>query len=409
MSVQVRALRALPCLRPPAAIVVLLGAVIPLALVALALSIQLAFAGRVLPGVRVDGVDVGGTALAEARDRLEAAAARLQGQAVTLSVSDREWTTTFGALGVVADADTALSRAYAFGHEGSAVARLGAWGDALVGGVDLSLPRVATDARLARFVSGAASQVDRGAVDGAVMVSAGGVPASAGQDGSRLPQTRAVFDVLASGAIGPRVVDVAPETVAPEIGAAAVQPAADQARAAYAPLKVNVGGTAVDVAASQVAALLRIEKESAEGTVRLVGRIHPTGLDTLVAALATTLDRPARDAGLRPAANGFEIIPSQDGVTVDRDALRSALTGAVFASGDGRSVTPAAAIATPRPTTLAAQQFAGQLTLVSTYTTYFPVNLARGTNIRIAPRVSTDCCSHRGSRSRSGLTSVRSP
>ena len=383
MSAQVRALRSLPRLPTPAAIGVLLSAVVPLALVALALSAQLAFADRVLPGVRVDGIDLGGLTLSEARDRIDAAAARLQGQSVTVSAGDREWRTTYADLGVSADAEAGLARAAAFGHEGSAVTRLRAWSDALIAGVDLSLPRVATDDRLARFVAGAAQQVDRAAVDATVVVGADGVTVTPAQNGSRLPQAQVVSDALASGPVGARVVYVALETVAPEIGDGLSRPAADQAGAAYAPLAVSLGGTTVDVPAARAGSLLRIEKEAVDGIVRLKVAVDPAGLDALVADVAAKLDRPARDATLRAAANGFEVIPSQDGVSVDRDALRTALSSALFGSGDGRSITPKTAIVTPRLTTQAAKQFAGQMTLVSTYTTYFPVNPSRGTNIRL--------------------------
>src|SRR5438067_5249032 len=109
MSVQVRALQSLPRLRLPVAIAVLCGAVVPLSIVALALSLQLAFAERVLPGIRVDGVAVGGVSFAQLRDRVIAESATLGEQQVTLLIGDREWRATYADLGVGADVDAAVT------------------------------------------------------------------------------------------------------------------------------------------------------------------------------------------------------------------------------------------------------------------------------------------------------------
>ena len=383
MSVQARAMSSLPRLRPPAAIAILIGAVIPLAIIALALATQLAFADRILPGVRVDGVDVGGLSFGEARDRLTARAALLAAEHVTVRVGDREWQTTYGDLGVTADVAAATDRAFAFGHQGPALARVGAWIDTIAGGADVAMPRLADEDRLTRFVARIAADVDRAPVDGAVAIGPDGVHITQPQDGAAFPSSRVVHEILTSGLTGPRVIDATPEIVAPQIGASAIEAAAEQARAAYAPLRITAAGTVVDLDAARVAALVRIEKDTSTGTLRFVAQADPAAVDALVAEVAAKVDRPARDAILRPSGNGFDVVPSQDGAAIDRDALRAAIGGAVFAGPDGRSLSTPVAVTAPRLTTQAAQQFAGQMTLVSTYTTYFPVNASRATNIRI--------------------------
>jgi vancomycin resistance protein YoaR len=139
----------------------------------------------------------------------------------------------------------------------------------------------------------------------------------------------------------------------------------------------------VDIDAARVAALLHIDKVSEGAGARLEVSLDGGAVDALVGDVAAKVDRPARDASFRATGGGLEVVPSQNGSAIDRDALRSALTGAIFASGDGRSISPNVVVTTPKLTTQAAQQYAGQMTLVSTYTTYFPVNPSRATNIRL--------------------------
>lgn len=370
MSVVSRALSA-PRFRIPAVL-----AVVPLAVVAVTLAVGLAFAGRLLPGVHVGGVDVGALPLSEARERLSSTNA-LAGERVHVVVEGREWSTTFGALGIASDVDGAVAGAYAFGHEGSPLQRAGAWAEALTGGIDVALPRRATDDRLASFLAGISAAVDRPVVDGAIAISPAGVTVTEPREGVRFPASRAAFDITAPGAIGPRLVEETPQAVVPVVGTAEMATARERATAAFAPLIVTVGDTTIEVDATRAVSLVRIE----QGGAGLEARVDATALDALARELAGKIDREPRDAAYRPSATGFDVVPGQDGVAVDRAALGRLLASAVFAPGDGRTVRAPAEITQPALTTDAARRFASSITLVASYSTSFPVNWARATNI----------------------------
>lgn len=99
------------------AIVVVLGAM--LALLILAIALPTVLAGRILPGVRVGSVAVGGLSTDAAREHLmrddEARAP------IELRADDRRWTLPASAIGV--DVERSVAAAYAVGRSGSRVAR----------------------------------------------------------------------------------------------------------------------------------------------------------------------------------------------------------------------------------------------------------------------------------------------
>lgn len=75
-----------------------------------------AYAGRMLPGVTIGGVHVGGLTLDRARRAAEDIAASRLSQAVTLKVQDERIALTYAELGLVPHAYEAVNDAYVIGH-----------------------------------------------------------------------------------------------------------------------------------------------------------------------------------------------------------------------------------------------------------------------------------------------------
>jgi hypothetical protein len=71
-------------------------------------------AGRILPGVRIAGVDVGGMSRAEAEDALSALAAGILDRTVTVRSADKTWTVTPRRLGTRVHVAEAIDRAFGF-------------------------------------------------------------------------------------------------------------------------------------------------------------------------------------------------------------------------------------------------------------------------------------------------------
>lgn len=375
MSVVTRALVD-PRIRLP-----LRAALFPLALILVVAAVQVAFAERIVPGVRVAGVAVGGYTVDAARAAVAARAESFADDRVIVRVGDRAWASTDRELGLYRDVDAAVASAFAVGHEGSMLGRLGAWADALVGGVELPLARRARDDRLAGFVRGIASAVDRAPVEGAIAITSEGVRVTEPVDGVRVPRESLTAALL--GGAGARDVTVSLEMVGPEIGVEAMRDARLAAGAAYSRLDLIAGEQTISLDPPRLASLVRIEKD-ADGAPRLVASVDPAALDALVAELAPKIEQPLREASFRFGASGIEVVPGQPGVTLDREALARAIASAFFTPDElPRAVSASVAVVDPKLTTAAARDLAARMTVLAQYTTYYPVNPERGTNIRI--------------------------
>ena len=82
------------------------------------------YANRFYPGVRVDGEDVGGLTLAQARDRLQARWDGFGAAPVVFRLDGRTWNPRGLEVGIQVNYDTPLAQAYAWGRRGGWEARL---------------------------------------------------------------------------------------------------------------------------------------------------------------------------------------------------------------------------------------------------------------------------------------------
>src|SRR5438477_5181064 len=96
--------------------------------------------GRVVPGVRVDGVSLGGLPPDSASSVLVTRAQQVDQTRLELRADDQTWQPTVGELGVRVDAPTLADRAYQIGRVGSPLERSVAIGSALFHPVDLTAP-----------------------------------------------------------------------------------------------------------------------------------------------------------------------------------------------------------------------------------------------------------------------------
>lgn len=163
-------------------------------------------ANNVLPGVRIEGADVGGMSRADATEVAEAASAKMLQQKVTVVGDDQSFPVTLADLQVSGDASAAVTDAID-GEGGS-----GFW--AAVTGpfertyhrladtpldVDVALRFTVDDAGVAAFVEKARAGIDRPMVNSSVDVSSGTLQITRSQSG------RALDAAAASGQIESQV------------------------------------------------------------------------------------------------------------------------------------------------------------------------------------------------------------
>ncbi|HEV7810861.1 MAG TPA: peptidoglycan binding domain-containing protein, partial [Candidatus Limnocylindrales bacterium] len=159
---------------------------------AAAISFHDGLAGRILPGVSVAGVDVGGLATDEARAALTARYGNLASGSVMLRSSVGSTTLTFADVGRGADIDGML-------QEAAAVGRGGTWLDETIGAIrirmaprDVGLQLAYDHDRAAALVTRFAGRAGLGAVNASTTSGPTGFATVPAVDGQRIDATAAL-------------------------------------------------------------------------------------------------------------------------------------------------------------------------------------------------------------------------
>lgn len=382
-------------LRPARAPLLMLGL-----LLLLAVAVDMAFAGRVLPRVTVAGIDVGGASGAEVGRRLEQEVARpWAAAAVALTGPDgARWVTTNGALAVLPDVDRAVDDALAYGRTGSLADRLGAWVRALGGQVTVPLAMRAGDRTLDAWIARAAGGVDRPAADGSIVTTDRGALITDPIIGRDVDRGALRAALLAPATLGDRELSLTVRETYPAVDESGIRRAAAMVRVATAALTVSAGDRGVQEDAAGLASLLVIEKVSAapgdldaipSGAVAPPSRyLYRVRLDdervkAWIVAVAVMLDRPAKNATYTVRADGsFAVVSAANGVRIDQAGLLADVTRRFFEPAAGaRTFAPAFVNDTPVFSTEQAQRYAGAMVRISSYTTTYPANASRHANI----------------------------
>lgn len=354
--------------------------VLAVAVVAVAAALVLAYGGRVAPGIRIAGVDVGGMTAAAARD---AVAQRISDAHLTVT-ADGASVRIDAQSGVAFDLDGAVADAWAVGRTGSVADRVGGVAGGLAGRTDLALTRAVTDeGRFDATLSLIAASLDVAPVDADVHIDTSGVSI-------RQPVTGISVDpdALAKTILSSRdfvaTIDIPLTYVAPALDADAIAETAAAAGNASLPLVLTAGSERTVVDPERMLRIVTISRQtSAEGDM-LVASLSPDGLDALLAEVADAVDGDVREARLVPGEERLQVVPGRDGVVVDRMAARASLASAIV--GGERTIALPATITHPELSTEDAERTSQALVLVGGYTTYFPINWARATNIGNAAR-----------------------
>jgi vancomycin resistance protein YoaR len=211
----------------PALFVLAACLVVP-ALVLLAFAIS--YNGRVYPGVKVLGTNLGGKNSTEAIAAIREAAAGYPSGDVQVSGEGHVWTLAASDLGVGIDAETTANTALGIGRDGDLRDNLGTIIGSLTGGRQIA-PVLKTDGgAVDKAVAQIASSVDRSAVDSRLEQAAdGGVNITASSAGRLLDRDalRASL-VAATGAVPFAPVTAAMRDVAPKVTEGMLKGAASQ-------------------------------------------------------------------------------------------------------------------------------------------------------------------------------------
>jgi vancomycin resistance protein YoaR len=378
--------------RRRAAVAVLLCVV---AVVALALGVRATHSGKVLPGVRVEGVALGGASRAEVVRRLRPIAESAAATPVTLVAEDREEAVLPKQAGYFADVEQTASRALDSGRHGLLG---GLWSTfaGLFAGRDVPLAETIDRAQLRRMVAMLAGRLGRPSFPGELVIEPGTLAISTNPPRSGREVDQAKLELLLAAALTLRSrasVEVPLRTK--HVADRAAVDAVGRAARKYlnAPLRVTGAGDPIEVSPGEVAGVLALEARDGGASVGLGA--GDRRLAALVAEIASKRDRPAvnaqidatapditfdakGDASWKPRPVEVSVTsPAQDAIAVDRDKLAAAIDTAIHEDRH----TVALTMGRSEPA-MSAESARDVRALIGTFTTYYVPGQPRVKNIQ---------------------------
>jgi vancomycin resistance protein YoaR len=382
-------------LRPAA-----IAAILVLGFFATALGVRATHADRVLPGVHVADVSLGGASKGEVRRRLAAVAEEAAGEPVTLRSEGRRLTVAPAQAGYFADVEETASRALRSGREGPL---RGLW--STVAGLfgarrEVALAQTVDRRQLGRFVASLADRLGRPAFAGELVIAPQDLaittkPPRSGREVDRRALAARLAEALQRR---PRGTVQAPLRTTRVASRSAVEAVGRAARSYLgAPLRLTGAGEPLDVSPEQLARVLALEARDGGRSVRLGA--GDRRLAALVARLAARRDRPARnariraparpvtldakgDVSFRPRSADVEVVSeARTGRMVRQAALASAIESAIRA--DRHAIELPLQRSEPA---VSAQDARSVRSLIGTFTTYYVPGQPRVTNIRLIAR-----------------------
>lgn len=297
------------------------------ALLLLVLGFQVAYAGRIYPGVHALGTDLGGQTHEEARLSLERRAAEFAERPITLRFQSMQWTATGRDLGLNTDMTPLLESAFALGREGNLLNRfttqMGLWRDGRSFDPSAALYDPAAQAAVLQAV---ARDVDRPVVDARIDIRPDGEighqPAQTGRFVDVEATVRRLQDYLPQP--GPQQVDLVVSEVAPRVNDGHVGAALEQARAMLvSPVILQFQDKQWQLGRSAIAQVLRVVP-APDGQARL--EVNRSSLVTLAERIGAEIDQEPQDARFDWSGGALRVIrPSRDGRKLDRAAMLDVL------------------------------------------------------------------------------------
>lgn len=342
------------------------------------IAVGVAASGRIMPGVRVAGVPVGGLDRAAAEQRLRAELPSLTTGELTLTVDGSGVALPYADLGRGYRLDAMIDAAFAVARSGElasdAVARIRTLAQ------PASIAAVAASDEPGVFDRTIASLLARfrvNPVNASVAYDpAAGFAAVPGVDGAQLDASvlrAALLNAMERTDSASDSVTLSTTAVSPSVTTAAATRAAVEAnRMSASALGLRAGGESHELAASALAGLISFEV-AADGTYG--PSIDRAALAALIQPLAAEVAREPQDAGFEWGVSGVTgVLPAVEGLELDVNRSVASVVEALRARSHAlvrRSAALAVAVAAPALTTEAAQAAAPLMRRLSSWTTYY--------------------------------------
>jgi vancomycin resistance protein YoaR len=281
------------------------------------LGFEVAVRDRIMPGIRVLGVPVGGLTIEDATRRLGARTAAIVDQPIEIKLRDRSWFTSARKLGLGLDPAELAHAAYNLGHSGPLLSRLRAQLATLWADTELTVSQASDGAALDALLTDIASDVQRApqsaqldlASDGAITFVASHPGLDVDRNASRAQVIQAVMEGQPNVVLEART--LVPALTTEQLAAADAQlkqilrdPVSIELRAAERTWTIDRG---------QLLELLELlQPDAANSVVRVA--IQDPPLEALLLRIADEVRRDAQDARFALSAGQPSVLrPSRAG------------------------------------------------------------------------------------------------
>jgi vancomycin resistance protein YoaR len=343
-----------------------------LSLAATAVVLGLVFAGSpttLAEGVTIDGVDVGGLEVSDARTLLEKRSAALSKQPVVFTAGARQFSIRPLELGVQPDWTAAVEAARRQG-DGFGPIRGFRRLDVQVFGADITPAVSVLDGALEYKLGLMAKQVNRPPRDAAVVRKGLTIairPAQPGRVLDRDAAERMLVRSLASLERSSARVELPFRTVAPKVRAPQLAAAAQQARIALsAPVRLELGKTRWVLPRWRVAQLLELPSA---GKTRLA--VGGDAADQWLARLGKRVAKPAKDATFAVDGSHVSVVAARPGTALDPVETGAAVLAAATKRAPALRVAQLPVTESPPKLTTQAARAMRIHDIVSSYTTEY--------------------------------------
>ncbi|HEU0235622.1 MAG TPA: VanW family protein [Candidatus Limnocylindrales bacterium] len=360
-----------------------LGVAIILAVGAL-YAFDRAYEGRVLPGIRVAGVDLSGLDPAVAEDRVADAFAYVGRGAIDLTIGSETRTIGYGVFDRRVDVDAVVGDALAVGRVGSPAERLVGNAKTAVRGVALEPAVVYDPEALSAAIEAIAVTFDRAPVSASVELTETGFSVVPGVDGVRADRT------AAAEAIRAVIADLdTPARIEVDLPLVVVEPTITTREALEARLAAE--RIAMDITLAEGDERWTIPGTTVRSWISFVstpdGSYQPavdtTGLGTELGEIAKLVAREPKNATFL-VGDGSVVVgvtAGADGRSLDIPTTTTRINDALRARA-GRAPTPvvepALLVVAPALSTEDAEKVAPLMERISTWTTWFPIGEKNG-------------------------------
>ncbi len=342
------------------------------------------YAGRILPGVSVGGVDLSGLTPEAAGAALDEAYQAAGDGRIVVTGPDSSTTITFAEIGRRVDTGALVTTALGVGRDGSAIDRAVANARTALRGIDLA-PRVTFDANvLAARIRAIAedARVDPAEASASVTEDLAYV-VTAGHAGRTVDPAATIDAVIADLARldGPTEIAVSLPVVVigPTVTTDEAKTAVAAAEAIVADITLVVEDKKVDIATARLRALVDFGLDESDGYVAV---IDTDGIPGLLKGMARKLDQEPVNASFKTKGSKISgVTPSKDGYAFDAAATAAQIEALLAARANGATVTeirPALTVTNPVLTTAQAKAARPKMKLISKHTTYFPISEKNG-------------------------------